>query len=70
MKDLQLEDGHRYFACVYANATSIEYEKFTLDLPTVSTCSDGVLVDLEAPEDGKVWIGSGVNTNSFQVLIQ
>ncbi|CAC5375033.1 unnamed protein product [Mytilus coruscus] len=52
-----LTHGRQYSVCIYAPKTVIEHEKWTETLDTVTSCSDGVTVDLAPPVPGKVWIG-------------
>lgn len=52
-----LTHGRRYSVCIYAPETVIKHEKWTETLDTVTSCSDGVTVDLTPPVPGKVWIG-------------
>ncbi|KAL5006990.1 hypothetical protein ScPMuIL_015796 [Solemya velum] len=52
-----LQQGKRYMICVHADETSLEYEKWTEVLPEISSCSDGVVIDLTDPTPGTVWIG-------------
>ena len=63
-----LQHGQRYVVCVHANATEIEYEKWTESLEEVNGCSDGVTVDLTPPSPGNVWIGNKPHSQ-FQVSI-
>ena len=67
VRNLSLIDGNRYFICVFANETAVEYEKFSQDLAAVSVCSNGVVVDLEAPQKGSVWIGYSLKHTQVQV---
>ena len=63
----ELVHGQRYIVCIHANATTIQYEDWTLNLEAISTCSDGVTVDLTPPTAGRVWIGTNP-TVIYQVL--
>ncbi|CAC5375358.1 unnamed protein product [Mytilus coruscus] len=49
--------GRRYSICIHAPETVIEHEKWTETLDTVTSCSDGVTVDLTPPVPGRVWVG-------------
>jgi hypothetical protein len=60
--------GKQYIVCVHAPEVIMAYEKWSETLPEVSTCSDGVTVDLTAPSPGKVWIGRDIGT-SYQVRV-
>lgn len=67
MKNLNLHDGQRYFICISANETILNHEQSTVVLPSVSACSDGVVVDDKAPTGGKVWVGRGLTHQRYQV---
>jgi hypothetical protein len=56
--NLELQHGHRYYFCVWSNATSIQHENFREDLPPIEVCSNGVTIDLEHPLAGCVWVGN------------
>ena len=56
--NLELQHGHRYYFCVWSNATSIEHENFREDLPPIEVCTNGVTIDLRRPLAGCVWVGS------------
>ncbi|XP_067684738.1 uncharacterized protein [Haliotis asinina] len=60
-----LVDGRRYYVCVHAEARVVEYEKWTEHLPEVSSCSDGVTVDVTPPIGGRVFLG-GLGSPTFQ----
>ncbi|CAC5414424.1 unnamed protein product [Mytilus coruscus] len=51
-----LVHGTRYIVCVHADYKEIDRGTWTEVLPAVSTCSDGVVVDLTSPTAGAVWI--------------
>ncbi|XP_033637440.1 uncharacterized protein LOC117298344 isoform X1 [Asterias rubens] len=65
VQDLSLEHGKCYRICIHADEVTIEHEKWTETLPSVSSCSDGVVVDTTPPTPGSVWIGWG-NHNKYQ----
>ncbi|XP_071123173.1 uncharacterized protein [Mytilus edulis] len=65
--DGELIHGTRYTVCVYANPTVIEYEMWTDILPEVNSCSDGIIVDLTPPVEGRVWIGN-IPTVTYQTV--
>ena len=67
VQDLSLEHGKRYRICIHADEVTIEHEKWTETLPSVSSCSDGVVVDTTPPTPGSVWIGWS-NKNKYQVV--
>ena len=54
--DEDLKHGARYYICVYAKEKVVEHEKWTEILPEVKECSDGVVVDLTKPTEGRVWV--------------
>ncbi|XP_035661568.1 uncharacterized protein LOC118405866 [Branchiostoma floridae] len=56
INDLALQHGRRYHICVHANKTLQVFEKWSMELPAVSACSDGITVDHTPPTPGKVWI--------------
>ncbi|XP_046570853.1 uncharacterized protein LOC124279103 [Haliotis rubra] len=64
--ELWLVHGRMYYVCVHAEARVVEYEKWTEDLPEVSSCSDGVTVDVTPPSGGRVFLG-GLNSPAFQI---
>ena len=55
--NLNLEHGKRYHVCIHANSTTQTFEKWEGILPEVSSCSDGVVIDITPPNPGQVWIG-------------
>ncbi|XP_076075242.1 uncharacterized protein LOC143046127 [Mytilus galloprovincialis] len=57
-KTKYLIHGGRYSICIHAPETVIEHEKWTETLETVTSCSDGVTVDLTPPVPGRVWVGA------------
>ena len=67
MHHLSLDEGTRYHVCVYANATTLQHEKWQEHLPELSVCTNGVTVDTEPPVGGSVWIGSSKEHQSYQV---
>ncbi|CAC5375018.1 unnamed protein product [Mytilus coruscus] len=52
-----LTHGRSYAVCIHAPETLIEHEKWKETLAAVTTCSDGVMVDLTPPKPGNIWIG-------------
>ncbi|CAG2222618.1 unnamed protein product [Mytilus edulis] len=58
----ELVHGTRYTVCIYAPRTAIVNEDWILQLPAVSACSDGIIVDLTPPTAGRLWIGHNINT--------
>ncbi|XP_076113973.1 uncharacterized protein LOC143082259 [Mytilus galloprovincialis] len=58
----ELVHGTRYTVCIYAPQTAIVNEDWILQLPAVSACSDGIIVDLTPPTAGRLWIGHNINT--------
>ncbi|CAC5386461.1 unnamed protein product [Mytilus coruscus] len=54
----ELVHGTRYTVCVHAAATKVQHETWIEDLPEISSCSDGVIVDLTPPVAGRLWIGT------------
>ena len=67
IKDLTLHHGKRYRVCLHVNATNINHEEWTQELPEISACSDGVVVDITPPLSGQVWIGWQEHTQ-YQVI--
>lgn len=61
-----LEHGKRYMICIHADKDLLKHELWEEELPAVSSCSDGVVVDLTKPTAGNVWIGLEKGT-LFQV---
>ncbi|XP_035698708.1 uncharacterized protein LOC118431573 [Branchiostoma floridae] len=59
VRGLDLQNGQRYFVCVFAEETTLEFEKFEQVAPEVSVCSNGVVVDTEPPVPGEVHAGWG-----------
>ncbi|XP_078575732.1 uncharacterized protein LOC144861635 [Branchiostoma floridae x Branchiostoma japonicum] len=59
VRGLDLQNGQRYFVCVFAEETTLEFEKFQQVAPEVSVCSNGVLVDRKTPVAGDVHAGWG-----------
>ncbi|XP_022102003.1 uncharacterized protein LOC110985345 [Acanthaster planci] len=55
--NLSLEHGMRYRICIHADEVTLEHELWKEELPAVSSCSDGVVVDTTPPTPGPVWIG-------------
>ena len=64
---LSLNEGQRYHICILANATDLQFEKFTQHLEQNSECSNGIVVDITPPIAGQVWIGSHQKHWRFQV---
>ena len=64
---LALKEGQRYHVCILANATDLQFEKFTQHLEQNSECSNGIIVDRTPPITGQVWVGSHQEHWSFQV---
>ena len=54
---LQLQHGRRYIVCIHGVATTRKHEKWTENIDSISSCSDGVVVDTTQPTAGTVWIG-------------
>ncbi|XP_063399976.1 uncharacterized protein LOC134684607 [Mytilus trossulus] len=52
----ELVHGTRYIVCVHADYKVIDRDTWVEELAAVSTCSDGVVVDLTPPTAGAVWI--------------
>lgn len=65
--DKSLTHGHRYIICIHADNVTYDYEKWTEFLDEMNACSDGVVVDLTPPKEGKVWIGNNRGIK-YQVL--
>ncbi|XP_078658232.1 uncharacterized protein LOC144903715, partial [Branchiostoma floridae x Branchiostoma belcheri] len=59
VQGLHLQNGQRYFVCVFAEETTLEFEKFQHVAEEVSVCSNGVVVDTEPPVAGEVHAGWG-----------
>ncbi|XP_078658227.1 uncharacterized protein LOC144903711 [Branchiostoma floridae x Branchiostoma belcheri] len=59
VQGLELQNGQRYFVCVFAEETTLEFEKFQHVAEEVSVCSNGVVVDTEPPVAGEVHAGWG-----------
>ncbi|XP_078573997.1 uncharacterized protein LOC144860568 isoform X2 [Branchiostoma floridae x Branchiostoma japonicum] len=59
VRGLDLQNGQRYFVCVFAEETTLEFEMFEQVAPEVSVCSNGVVVDTEPPVPGEVHAGWG-----------
>ncbi|XP_071964161.1 uncharacterized protein [Antedon mediterranea] len=55
--ELNLKHGSKYFICIHAEKTMKYHEKWTEVLPELSSCSDGVVIDLTPPTPGDVWLG-------------
>lgn len=51
-----LEHGHRYVICIHADAVLLEHEYWKEPLPEISSCSDGITVDITPPRPGDIWI--------------
>ncbi|KAI0242789.1 hypothetical protein LSAT2_011095 [Lamellibrachia satsuma] len=64
---LSLNEGQRYHICILANATDLQFEKFTQHLEQNSECSNGIVVDTTPPIAGQVWIGSHQKHWRFQI---
>ncbi|XP_071784665.1 uncharacterized protein [Asterias amurensis] len=60
---LSLEHGERYRICIHADEVTLEHEKWSEALPSVSSCSDGVVIDTTPPTPGSVWIGWSSHNN-------
>ncbi|XP_071123054.1 uncharacterized protein [Mytilus edulis] len=58
----ELVHGTRYTVCIFAPPTAIVNEDWILQLPAVSACSDGIIVDLTSPTAGRLWIGHNIDT--------
>ncbi|XP_038071216.1 uncharacterized protein LOC119740085 [Patiria miniata] len=56
---LSLQHGSCYRICIHANRVVLQHETWNQTLPSVSSCSDGVVVDTTPPTPGSVWIGGG-----------
>ncbi|KAL3873929.1 hypothetical protein ACJMK2_037006, partial [Sinanodonta woodiana] len=54
--------GKRYIVCIHAEETELLFEKWTMLLPNISSCSDGITVDLTPPVKNSVWIGQTKDT--------
>ncbi|KAK2158684.1 hypothetical protein NP493_1763g00001 [Ridgeia piscesae] len=65
--DLNLREGQRYYICILANATDLEFEKFTQHLEQNSECSNGIVVDTTPPTAGQVWVGSHLQHWRYQI---
>ncbi|KAK2139505.1 hypothetical protein NP493_6362g00002 [Ridgeia piscesae] len=65
--DLNLREGQRYYICILANATDLEFEKFTQHLEQNSGCSNGIVVDTTPPTAGQVWVGSHLQHWRYQI---
>lgn len=63
----ELKHGTRYIVCVHADLKVIDRGTWMEELPAVSTCSDGVVVDLTPPMAGKVWISHSPDIR-YQVI--
>ncbi|XP_078585869.1 uncharacterized protein LOC144867679 [Branchiostoma floridae x Branchiostoma japonicum] len=59
IRGLELQNGHRYFVCIFAEETTLVYEKFEQVAEELSVCSNGVVVDHDQPVPGEVHIGWG-----------
>ncbi|KAI8519528.1 hypothetical protein Bbelb_027850, partial [Branchiostoma belcheri] len=73
VQGLHLQNGQRYFVCVFAEETTLEYEKFQHVAEEVSVCSNGVVVDTEPPVAGEVHAGWGnknyqTSTTELQIV--
>ena len=64
---LPLKEGQRYYICILANATDLEFEKFTQHVEQNSECSNGIVVDTTPPTAGQVWVGGHQKHWHFQV---
>ncbi|KAI0232203.1 hypothetical protein LSAT2_017453, partial [Lamellibrachia satsuma] len=64
---LALKEGQHYHICILANATDLQFEKFTQHLEQNSECSNGIIVDRTPPITGQVWVGSHQKHWSFQI---
>ncbi|XP_052067298.1 uncharacterized protein LOC127706680 [Mytilus californianus] len=58
----ELVHGTRYTVCIHADQTALVNEEWIQQLPAVSACSDGIIVDLTPPTAGRLWIGHNLNT--------
>ena len=67
--NLDLINGNRYYICVYAEETDLEFERFTQRLDSVSACSNGIVVDHDPPIAGDVWVGNSKEHRYYQVTI-
>ncbi|CAG2233138.1 unnamed protein product [Mytilus edulis] len=54
----ELVHGTRYTVCIHADATKVQHETWIEYLPEISSCSDGIIVDLTPPVAGRLWIGT------------
>ena len=59
--------GRRYIICIHANAMVLHHEFWDEELPDISTCSDGVTVDIYPPIPAAVWLYE--KSASYQVCI-
>ncbi|KAK3589056.1 hypothetical protein CHS0354_008706 [Potamilus streckersoni] len=57
-----IQHGKRYIVCIHAEETELLFEKWTMLLPNISSCSDGLTVDLTPPLKNSVWIGPTKDT--------
>ncbi|XP_022105050.1 uncharacterized protein LOC110986986 isoform X2 [Acanthaster planci] len=55
--DLALEHGKRYRICIHADEVTLEHQGWNEQLPAVSSCSNGVVIDTTPPTPGSVWVG-------------
>ena len=53
----ELVHGTRYTVCVHADRKLIQHETWIEDIAAISMCSDGIVVDLTPPTNGRLWIG-------------
>ncbi|XP_078574183.1 uncharacterized protein LOC144860694 [Branchiostoma floridae x Branchiostoma japonicum] len=72
VRGLELQNGKRYFVCIFAEETTLVYEKFEQVAEEVSACTNGVVVDKEPPVPGVVHVGWGskyqTSTTEFPIV--
>ena len=69
MHNLTLEEGDRYYVYIHAPAITLAHELWDEPLQAVSSCSNGIVVDTQAPVAGEVWIGRHRQHDTFRVCL-
>ena len=69
--DRKVEVNTRYFICAQSNASAIEREWFTEKFNSISSCSNGFVIDTIPPKSGHVFVknNKGFLTSRTDVMV-